>query len=148
MDGGGSLTGPAREVRLRFGPDLRLSALVFLLGVVALVLAVTAGDGTSRLLFGLATLVLVGYSLGDVLFWPRLTVDAGGLRIRTPLDRADVTWAEIEAVRADVHRRHGLRSVSLEVDAGERLVVFSRRALGADPETVAGIVRSLDPRGR
>jgi hypothetical protein len=146
VDEEGGLSSSSRQVRLRFGPDLRFSAVVFLLAVGALVLAITTSDATGRVLFGLATIVLAGYSVGDVLFWPRLTVDASGLRIRTPLERADLAWADVDAIRADVRRRHGLRSVTLEIDAGRTLVVFSRRALGADPETVAGAVRSLDPR--
>jgi hypothetical protein len=90
--------------------------------------------------------VLAGYSIGDVIFWPRLVADSTGLRIRTPLARADVAWADIEDVRADVRQRYGLRVTTLEVDAGETLVVFSRRSLGADPGTVSALVRSLDPR--
>ena len=55
------------------------------------------------------------------------------MRIRTPLTRADLAWREVEDVSADVRSRYGLRSTTLEVDAGEVLVVFSRRSLGADP---------------
>jgi hypothetical protein len=43
--------------------------------------------------------------------------------------------------------RHGLRSVALEIDAGDRLLVLSRRVLGTDPEQAAEIVRAFDPRG-
>jgi hypothetical protein len=146
VDTGDELNSPSRVARLRFGPDLRLSAVVFLLAVGALLLAITSTDGAGRLLFGLAVIVLAGYSVGDVLFWPRLTADPSGLRIRTPLERADLPWTDVEAIRADVRRRYGLRSVTLEIDAGSTLVVFSRRALGADPETVAQAVRALDPR--
>lgn len=137
-----------RSVRLRFGPDLRLSAGSFLLGLGALGLVLTSSDAPSRLLFGIAAIVLLGYAVGDVVYWPRLTVDASGLRIRTPLERADLAWTDVAQVRADVRHRHGLRTATLEIDADERLIVFSRRALGADPETVAGIVASVDPRHR
>ena len=34
---------------------------------------------------------------------------------------------------------------TLEVDAGEVLVVFSRRTLGADPEAAAGLVNAMRP---
>ncbi|HEY2272683.1 MAG TPA: PH domain-containing protein [Jatrophihabitantaceae bacterium] len=146
MDDGVGLSSPERAVRLRFGPDRRLSAVVFLLAIGALLLAITSSDGTGRVLFGLAAIVLAGYSIGDVLFWPRLAVDEAGVRIRTPLERADLPWADVDAIRADVRQRYGLRSVTLEIDAGQTLVVLSRRALGADPEAVAGAVRRLDPR--
>jgi PH (Pleckstrin Homology) domain-containing protein len=81
-----------------------------------------------------------------VVFWPRLAADHTGLRIRTPLARADLSWSDVESVTADTRSRYGLRSSTLEVDAGSTLVVFSRRALGADPETVQDVVRALDPR--
>jgi hypothetical protein len=132
--------------RVRFGPDLRLSAVVFLLAVGALVLVLSTDDAGGRLLWGVAALVLAGYAVGDVVFWPRLAVDAHGLRIRTPLARADLAWDDVEEVRADVRTRYGLRTSTLEVDAGSTLVVFSRRALGADPGTVQSLVRAMDPR--
>ena len=52
----------------------------------------------------------------------------------------------ITGTARDTRSRYGLRSSTLEVDAGETLVVFSRRALGADPTTVQDIVRAFDPR--
>jgi hypothetical protein len=137
---------PRRSTRIRFGPDLRVSALVFVAALGALVLALTGNDPGGRLIFGLAALILAGYAIGDVVFWPRLVADGSGLRIRTPLARADIAWADVESVTADVRSRYGLRSTTLEVDAGSTLIVFSRRALGADPETVQNLVRSLDPR--
>jgi hypothetical protein len=51
-------------------------------------------------------------------------------------------------VRADTRQRLGLRSVTLEIDAGDELHVFSKRALGAEPDAVAGLIRAMDPRGR
>jgi hypothetical protein len=141
----GNLVNPTR---VRFGPDLRLSAVVFLLALGALVLVLTTDDPGGRLLWGVAAVVLAAYAIGDVLFWPRLAVDAHGLRIRTPLARADLPWAQVDGVRADVRSRYGLRTATLEVDAGSTLVVFSRRALGADPDTVESLVRAMDPRGR
>lgn len=136
------------STRLRFGPDLRISALAFLVGIAALVLALATGDRGGQILWGIAAAVLCGYALGDVAFWPRLVVDASGLRIRSPFARADLTWSDLDDVRADVRSRYGLRSSTLEVDAGETLVVFSRRALGADPSTVQDLIHAMDPRGR
>ncbi|HEY7010942.1 MAG TPA: PH domain-containing protein [Jatrophihabitantaceae bacterium] len=142
------MDGVVNATRIRFGPDLRLSAVVFLLALGALVLVLTTDDAGGRLLWGAAAVVLGAYAIGDVIFWPRLSVDAHGLRIRTPLARADLPWAAVDDIRADVRTRHGLRTATLEVDAGPMLVVFSRRALGADPDTVEGLVRAMDPRGR
>ncbi len=137
---------PQRTPTLRFGPDRRLTGLAGAAAVVAVLLVITSSDGPSRLIFAIAALILAGYAIGDLVFWPRLCADAAGLHIRTPQARADLAWADVDDVRADVRSRHGLRSTTLEVDAGELLVVFSRRALGADPETVQDQVRAFDPR--
>lgn len=130
----------------RFGPDRRLTAAGT--GAAALFgfAAVTSTDRPGMILFGAAAVLLVAYTVADLLFWPRLTASAEGLVIRTPLQRAHLEWSEVEDVRADARERLGLRSVTLEIDAGATLVVFSRRSLGADPATVAGLVRALDPR--
>ncbi|MGI8761895.1 MAG: PH domain-containing protein [Jatrophihabitantaceae bacterium] len=130
----------------RFGPDRRLTALsaAFALAAVAVVLVST--DVGARILFSGAALVLAGYAVTDLVFWPRLAADARGLTIRSPLERVRLSWADVEDVRADVRERLGLRSVTLEVDAGAILVVFSRRALGADPADVARAVLAADPR--
>lgn len=140
------LTGTDRAPVLRFGPDRRVSALLAGGAILALVLALTAVDGAGRLLFAMVVMVLAGYSIGDLAFWPRLLADASGLRIRTPLARANLTWSDVDDVRADERTRYGLRSTTLEVDAGQTLVVFSRRELGADTATVQDLVRALAPR--
>jgi hypothetical protein len=130
----------------RFGPDRRLTAATAGLARAAAAAALLTQDGPGRVLFAGAAALLVAYAATDLAFWPRLTASAAGLVIRTPLQRARLPWSQVEAVRADSRERFGLRSVTLEVDAGETLVVFSRRALGADPETVAALVTAMDPR--
>ena len=130
---------------VRFGPDRRLTLAAAAAALVALVSALLYPDAPGRLLFAIATLVLAGYALGDLIWADRLVADATGVRIRTPFTRADLSWPQISAVRADVRTRHGLRSVTLEVDAGDVLVVFSRRTLGTDPEAAAGLVTAMRP---
>ncbi|MEP7021966.1 MAG: PH domain-containing protein [Pseudonocardiales bacterium] len=134
-----------RVPSLRFGPDRRLTALTGTLALLALAAALLAADTAGRLLLAGAAVVLLGYTVTDLIFWPRLTVSAEGLLIRTPAARGLVPWSEIEAVRADARQRAGLRSVTLEIDAGEYLVVFSRRALGADPAQVADLIAAFQP---
>jgi len=114
--------------------------------LIAAAAAVLSPDPPGRVLLGAAALVLLAYTATDLLFWPRLTASPEGLLIRTPLTRARIPWSDVDAVRADARERIGLRSVTLEIDAGERLVVFSRRALGADPETVAALIGAFAPR--
>ena len=142
MDG---LTPPPGTV-LRFRPDPRLTGVCALAAVIALVLAVTAGDNPGRVLFAIAAVLLAAYVAGDLVFSPRLVADATGLVVRAPLARARLPWPQVDAVRADVRHRYGLRSVTLEIDAGDQLIVLSGRALGAAPDRVAGLVQALDPR--
>ncbi|WAX55276.1 PH domain-containing protein [Jatrophihabitans cynanchi] len=137
--------GPPRRVRLHFGPDHRLTALTGLLCVLAVGAAALTGDPAGRLLFAGAAAVLLGYALIDLLCWPRLAADAHGLELRTPFTHLRLPWEQVDDVRADVRDRLGLRSRTLEIDAGPHLVVFSRRALGADPEQVAALVRACRP---
>lgn len=132
----------------RFGPDRRLTAVSGALALIALAAAALSRDPAGRVLLGAATLVLLAYALTDLIFWPRLTAGADGLLICTPLLRARFAWSDVDAVRADARERLGLHSVTLEIDAGEHLVVFSRRSLGADPATVAALISAFGPPGR
>jgi hypothetical protein len=133
----------ARAPTLRFGPDRRLTALIGVLALVAATAAALAPDSAGRLLLAGAALVLLAYAATDLIYSPRLTASADGLLVRTPATRGLIPWSDVEAVRADTRQRAGLRSVTLEIDAGERLVVFSRRALGADPAQVAGLISAF-----
>jgi hypothetical protein len=130
---------------VRFGPDRRLTALAGLGLLAAAVASALSPDKPGTLLFACAAAVLAAYIAGDLLFWPRLSADGRGLVIRSPLVRARLEWPEVEDVRAVTRVRHGLRGVTLEIDAGELLVVFGRRSLGADPEYVAATLRGLTP---
>ncbi len=130
----------------RFGPDRRLTAVWAALGVVGALAAAFSSDPEGRLLAAVAALALAAYAVTDLVFWPRLTASADGLRIRAPAMRATLAWSEVAAVRLDERARLGLSSRTLEIDAGDRLVVFSRRALGADPRDVLGLVTAFDPR--
>lgn len=135
-----------RAPQYRFGPDRRLTAATGTATVIAAATAALSTDRAGQVLLVGAALVLLAYTVTDLVFWPRLVVSAAGLDVRTPQTRAHLDWADVEAVRADARQRLGLRSVTLEIDAGEHLVVFSRRALGADPESAAGVIRAFDPR--
>jgi hypothetical protein len=130
----------------RFGPDRRLTALAAVGLLVALGFAALGDDPAGRLLAAIAVVVLVAYVVSDLLFRPRLIASHEGLTIRAPTARARLPWHEVERVHADTRLRLGLRSTTLEIDAGATLVVLSRRALGADPETVAELVNAFRPR--
>ena len=130
----------------RFGPDRRLIGLSAALAAIAITVVVVSHDPAGRLLAGVAAAVLAGYAVTDVVFWPRLTASGDGLRVRTPAARAHLAWSQIDAIRVDERYRLGLRSRTLEVDAGDLLVVLSGRALGDDPRTVLGLLQAFDPR--
>lgn len=114
--------------------------------VVGLVLTLSWPDTPGRLLFALATVVLVLYVVTDILFSPRLLVDAEGVSVHSPFTRGRWTWPEVARIQADARQRYGVRSVTLEIDVGDQLVVLSRRALGEAPDVVAEVAASFAPR--
>jgi hypothetical protein len=131
----------------RFGPDRRLTALTATLTAIAVLGCLLSDDRPGRLLLGCAAALLAAYTVTDLAYAPRLEASASGLLIRAPSGTAHYPWSEVTAVRADTRQRLGLRSTTLEVDAGERLHVFSKRALGCDPERVAAQISALRPGG-
>ena len=127
----------------RFGPDRRLTALYAALVLIAVGFVVLSGDAAGRVLGGLAAVLLAGYVATDLVFSPRLVANAAGLQVRTPTARALLPWTDVDAIRVDERSHLGLMSRTLEIDAGAVLVVFSRRTLGADPQVVADLLKSL-----
>ena len=136
---------PAARTEARFVPDRRYTALAAGGLLVALGFVLVAGDPAGRLLAAVAAGVLVAYLVADLVFSPRLLVTAAGIAVNSPLLRTRLPWAQIEDVRADVRQRMGLRSTTLEIDAGPTLAVFSRRAIGTDPEAAAALITALRP---
>lgn len=104
--------------------------------VVALVLA-TVADPAGRVLFGVGALGLLLLVAVDLLLRPRLAADATGVQVRTLAVRRRLPWSAVQRVEVDERARYGLVSRTLELDAGDTLVVLGRRALGDDPRDVA-----------
>jgi hypothetical protein len=134
-----------RRPEARFLPDRRYTALAGGGLVVAVVLALVTAPAPGRLLAAIAALLLAGYVASDLLFSPRVVASADGVVINSPLLRTRLSWAEVEDVRADVRQRLGLRSTTLEIDAGATLAVLSRRAIGSDPEDAARLIGAFRP---
>lgn len=132
--------------RVCFGPDRRMTALCAGLAAIGVAATLLTNDRAGQLLFAVAAIILAAYVVTDLRYSPRLTASAEGLEIRTPTVRGRFAWPDVASVRADSRQRAGLRLVTLEVEVADMLVVFSRRALGADPELVASRVRLADPR--
>jgi hypothetical protein len=111
-------------------------------GVVALLLA-SVSDPAGRVLLGVAGVFLLLLTATDLLVRPRLAADPAGLRLRTLSVRRDLPWSQVERVVVDERRRRGLVARTLEVDAGDTLVVLGRRSLGADPREVADAIAKI-----
>ncbi len=137
---------PERRPSCRFGPNRRLAGAGLGLAIVAALVAGLGHDPQGRLLAGCAAAVLLIISLADLLFWPRLSASADGVVVKAPAARAHLPWSQIDVIRVDERSRLGLSSRTLEIDAGERLIVLSKRSLGADPRDVQALVTAFDPR--
>jgi hypothetical protein len=130
----------------RFVPDRRYTAVAAGGGLGAIIALLTTHDSAGRVLFGVAAVLLAAYVISDLTFSPRIVASRTGIRINAPLTRAQLQWADVTDVRAETRFRRGLRSTTLEIDAGAVLAVFSQRALGVDPVVAAAQIDALRPR--
>jgi hypothetical protein len=129
-----------------FFPDRRYTLLAGLAAAAAALAAALSGDPAGRILFTVAGIVSLAYAGADLIFRPRLTASAAGIVINSPFNRASLSWADVTSIRAETRFRRGLRNVTLEIDAGAVLGVFSRRTLGMDPDEAAARIEAVRPR--
>jgi hypothetical protein len=131
-------------------PGLKLAGTA----VIAL-LGLAFGDDAFRV--GLAAAAAVGlaaWAVRDLVAPVRLAADAAGLTVISGYaGRRALPWERIERIRVDVRPRLGLRTETLEIDAGETLHLFSAHDLGAPPAEVAARLAEfagprLPPRAR
>lgn len=141
---------PDRRIRRSFGPDLRFTAAAAVGLVLFALLALVAPDAPGRFLFVLAAVLLLAYVVSDLVFRPRVEMSTEGLAVNAPGARLRCAWADVDRIELDSRRRFGLAARTIEIDAADRLLVFSRRALGADPEEVAAVAAGFrtSPSGR
>jgi hypothetical protein len=111
--------------------------------VVAALVAALAGFATDPWHYPVAALAvagMVGWAARDLVAPVRLAADPAGVTVVTGFARRRrLGWSQVERVRVDVRRR----SRMLEVDAGERLYLFSRYDLDADLDEVAARLEVL-----
>ncbi|HKC27716.1 MAG TPA: hypothetical protein VKB75_06860, partial [Jatrophihabitans sp.] len=131
---------------VRFIPDRRYTALAGSGALGALAALLLTSDAAGRVLSGLAAVLLLSYLVCDLVFSPRIVASAGGIVINAPLTRARLDWADVHHIRAETRMRRGLRSTTLEIDAGSVLAVFTRRTLGAEPAEAAALIEAFRPR--
>ena len=119
-------------------PDPRWIAVELSAGVLLLAL-VSVVDAPGAVLLvpgGLAALV---FGLRDLVLAPVLKADASGVTVVEGVRRTAATWPQVARVRVVRDRRTPL----LELDLGDRLVVLSRRRLGAPVDDVLAQLEAL-----
>lgn len=87
----------------------------------------------------LAAVMLAAFALYDSVVRPSLTADAEGLTVRTGGWPRQYPWAAVSRVEVVTTRRMFVWH-ALEIDAGDDLVLLTRRRLGTDLHEVATIL--------
>jgi hypothetical protein len=120
--------------------------------VVWCVLVAGTGDRPGLLL---AVVAAAGLGLAAVFGTrarPRLRVDASGVTVGGLTGRRNHPWAQVGDVRVLTVRRLGRATRMLEIDVvdpdrGDRLMVFGRLDLDAEPDDVAVVVQAIRTTG-
>jgi hypothetical protein len=81
-------------------------------------------------------LFAAGSGLRDLLLTPVLVADGTGISVVDGVRRVSAPWSQVERLRTVTDRRTPL----LEIDLGDRVVVASRRRLGAPVDEVLAAV--------
>ncbi len=133
-----------------WSPSRGLVGLAWVGAVAALgwcVLVAATGDRAGLLI---AAVTAVGLGLGALYGTrarPRLRVDGSGVTVGSLSAARHHPWTRVADVRVLPVRRLGRTSTLLEIDVvepdgTERLLVFGRLDLDADPDDVAAVVRA------
>jgi hypothetical protein len=138
---------PADERRWRVMPALPVLKFA---GAILFGLAGVAFDD-DPLKLTLAALVAAAFTVWgarDVLVPIRVAADAAGVTVVAGFARRRrLPWSAVERVRVDTRPRLGLRTETLEIDAGDSLYLFSAYDLGAPPAEVAEALETLRTAG-
>ena len=118
-----------------FGPSVAAAALEVVVGL-ALLAGTTLADPVGRLLLVVAGAAALVVGTRDLLLRPVLSADGSGLTVVEGWRRRTAPWTGVEALGVVTDRRTPL----LSVDLGDRLIVLSRRRLGAAPADVLAVV--------
>ncbi|MBX6386399.1 MAG: PH domain-containing protein [Microbispora sp.] len=111
-----------------------------LCGVLAIV-----GDGAQLFLAGVAALGFGLLTGRDLIAPVRLAAGEDGLIVSGLAGRERISWNDVDRIRVDSHRRYGLTTELLEIDAGEQIHLFSRFDLGAPVVDVAETLMRMRP---
>jgi hypothetical protein len=118
------------------------------LGAAAAVLAIgllfADGDVVRLVLAAALAAGLTIWAARDLLAPVRLAADPAGVTLVAGFaGHRRLAWSQIERVRVDTRGRLGIRTETLEIDAGESLHLFSEYDLGAPPAEVASALELL-----
>lgn len=146
--------GAVRRPSGAWSPSPVLVGLAWLGAAAAMVwcvLVAGTGDRVGLLLASVAAVGLTLAALYGTRARPRLRVDASGVTAAGLSARRHHSWAQVTDVRVLPVRRLGRTSTMLEIDVvepdgTERLLIFSRLDLDADPVDVAATVRAARSR--
>jgi Bacterial PH domain len=141
-------------VKAEWAPSAGLVALAWIVAAAAAAWSVatwlTAADPAGGLIATFATLGAALAALFGTRARPRLRADADGVTVGGLLGKRHHPWPLVQGVRVLRVRRLGRESSLLELDTitaegDERLYVFGRLDLAADPEDVAPQLNSVRP---
>lgn len=140
-------------MRAEWAPAAGLVALAWIGTVAAAAWSVDAwitADPAGALIATVAMLGAGSAALFGTRARPRLRADADGVTVGGLLGRRHHPWPLVQGVRVLRVRRLGRESSLLELDTvtaegAERLYVFGRLDLAADPEDVAPQLTSVRP---
>lgn len=141
-------------MRAEWAPAVGLVALAWVTTAAAAAWSVTiwlsAADPAGGFIATIATLGAGIAALFGTRARPRLRADADGVTVRGLLGQRHHPWPLVQGVRVLRVRRLGRESSLLELDTvsaegDERLYVFGRLDLAADPEDVAPQLAAVRP---
>lgn len=115
-------------------------------GAAALAGLAVVGSGPGRLLALLGAVGLAALTAGDIALSPFLTADVSGLTVVAGFRRRHHRWGEVTDVRVVRETRRFVRTVTLEIDLDDELVLVPVRRLGTDVDGVAARLGQLRSR--
>jgi hypothetical protein len=127
---------------MSWSPPMKLIAFGWLLALGAALFALVSTDPPGRVLLAIGAVVVAFIATYGTVARPRLKADSAGLTVRGLVKRRHFSWDTVE-VRVARTRRLGRDVATLELDATDDLVVLGWLDLGADPDDVLDVLRTL-----
>jgi hypothetical protein len=125
----------------------KVLAAVAALGALGVLFA--DGDVVRLVLAAAGAAALALWAARDLIAPVRLAADPAGVTLVAGFaGRRHLAWSQIERVQVDTRPRLGIRTETLEIDAGDSLHLFSEYDLGAPPAEVAAALEPLREGGR